>query len=329
MNIFSYSSIDGFNFDQIYKDAERYKPKEIHFLTELEWDFNCPKNFVKSLKDLGIGVRVVLGSFYSEFYNDYLVEKNLEKSDVIFWGTYWFNWAAECLIHEIDFLNYQNSIFTIPFICLNNRSHIHRCFILDELAKHNLLDKGVVTFHDFLHENKDFNFRYFNRQQLKLSDNFDKNLDSFNIPIEFHNSFLHVVTEANHNSCFLTEKLIKPLLLKKPFLILGCPFYHKKLSELGFKLYDEIFDYDFDSEINLSIRTEKLVKNINSVINTDLMKLYNKVQEKINYNFNHAISIINDKNLIPFFIVKRIFQNDIQKTPNDTRNLTLIKRTFK
>lgn len=329
MNVLTYSSLEGFNYEEIYSSVSFYKPKEVHFLTELEWDLYCPDNFIASLKNLNVEIKVLLGSFYTQFYDDYLKSKGLEVNDVIFWGTYWFNWAAECLLSEVNFLNYEQKIdFVNPFICLNNRSHLHRCYIVEELSKQNLFDKGIVTFHDFLNENKDFPFIHFDRTPIRLKDNFEQNLDSFNIPKEFHNSFLHIVTEANHLSCFMTEKLVKVLLLKKPFLVLGCPFYYKKLKQLGFELYDEVFNYEFDDELNLEIRTNKLVNNINIVLNQDVNFLYQKLLPKINYNYNRTLEIINDKSLIPKFVQNRINNSEIIQVANDQRNFQLLQRHF-
>lgn len=329
MKILSYTAVDGFDFDKIYKDALNHKPKEIHFLSETEWEFACDKNFIDKIRNLGVNIKIVLSSVYTDFYDEHLKHKGIQKEEVVFWGTYWFNWGAECLKSEIDFTNYQTTLnFSYPYICLNNRSHIHRCAILEELAKQKLIKQGIVTFHDFLEENKEYPFHHFQRQKLILNDEFDKKLDSFIIPDEFHHSFLHIVTEAHSECCLITEKLVKVLLLKKPFLVLGCKHYHKILTSYGFKLYDELFDYTFDNENNLLIRTEKLVNNIHKVLNEDLSKLYNTIQYKINFNYQKTLEIINDKTLIPAEVLQRINRPNVVQTKNDVRNKTLLNRFY-
>lgn len=114
----------------------------------------------------------------------------------------------------------------------------------------------------------------------------------------------HIVTEATHKATFITEKTIIPTLLKKPYIVLGSQGYNSKLIELGFKLYDEIFDYSFDIESDIFKRTELFVKNINKTLTIDLAEIYKVILPKIIYNYNHALEIMNDKNLIPDIIKK-------------------------
>ena len=43
---------------------------------------------------------------------------------------------------------------------------------------------------------------------------------------------------------------------------------HKVLQKLGFKLYDELFDYSFDNEMHRKTRAGKIVKEIRNNITT-------------------------------------------------------------
>jgi hypothetical protein len=68
----------------------------------------------------------------------------------------------------------------------------------------------------------------------------------------YTNSLLTVVTESHYSEdgLFITEKTMRPIALGHPFIVLGQPYLHKKLSELGFKTdflnsYDCILD-DYD-----------------------------------------------------------------------------------
>jgi hypothetical protein len=194
--------------------------------------------------------------------------------------------------------------FKHKFISLNNRSHFHRCVFIDEMAKQDLLDKGVVTWVKHLNENSDFPYKHFDNRQLLLSDNFDKRLDSFLIPEEYNLSLFHVVTEATHKATFITEKTMIPTLLKKPYIVIGSQGYNSKLVELGFKLYDEIFDYSFDLEPDIFKRTELFVKNINKILTIDLVEAYKLIIPKIIYNYNHAFEIMKNKSFIPDVIKK-------------------------
>ena len=272
---------------------DRTTANEIIILSELEWELpGLTQEVLLAYKNKNVKIKVVLGSFDTK-----------TNYETIYWPTYWINWANENL-------RYVNKpVFDInkvkhPFISLNNRSHYHRCVFIDEMAKQNLLDKGVVTWVKHLNENSNFPYKHFDNRQILLNDNFDKKLDSFLIPEEYNLSLFHIVTEATHKATFITEKTIVPTLLKKPYIVIGSQGYNKKLVELGFKLYDEIFDYSFDLESDIFKRTELFVKNIEKTLTIDLAKIYKLILPKIIYNYNHALEIINDKNLIPDVIKK-------------------------
>jgi hypothetical protein len=137
---------------------------------------------------------------------------------------------------------------------------------------------------------------------MLLSDDFVTKLDSFLIPTEYNQSLFHVVTEATHKSNFITEKTMIPTLLKKPYIVLGKEGFNSKLVELGFQLYDEVFDYSFDSESDIFKRTEMFVNNVNKISKMDyldLKSMYHTLLPKIIHNYNRAIEISKDHSYIP------------------------------
>jgi len=289
-----YTSVNGFNYNEILKT----EASEIVLLSETEWEINIPEYFLNELK---VPLRIVLGSFESEYYS-----KRYKNINVEYWDTHWLGWSLMQLKHEPWFKTYKpNTEFKYPFISLNNRSHIHRCVFIDELAKQNLIDKGIVTWIKHLNENRNYPYQHFDNQVIKLDDDFQTQLNSFIIPQEFHDSFFHVVTEATCVTPFLTEKTAIPLLLKKPFMIIGSQYYNQKLVELGFKLYDEIIDYSYDEVLDLHERTQLFVNNIHKIVNCNSTEMYELLKPNIEFNYNRALEIINDTSFIPDIIKER------------------------
>ena len=64
------------------------------------------------------------------------------------------------------------------------------------------------------------------------------------------------------------------------------------LKNYGFELYDEIFDYEFDSNLLLESRVDGIIKNLNSIKPHNPKELYDLTKEKIKYNKDNAISIL-------------------------------------
>ena len=119
---------------------------------------------------------------------------------------------------------------------------------------------------------------------------------SHNVDILVHKiqtTFLQLVTETVPDSDipFVTEKFVYPVLSRRPFIAIAQPGWHKFLSDvMGFKLYDEIFDYSFDSEINpvkrwMGVYTQ-LIK-LHTLPADDWIDILFEIKDKIDYNVDH------------------------------------------
>ena len=91
----------------------------------------------------------------------------------------------------------------------------------------------------------------------------------------------------------VTEKTIKGLFYKKPFLIYSVKGYHKWLKDNGFELYDELFDYSFDDRDDMN-RIQMYVKESRRILSIDLKelkKIIEQIKNKLEYNFNRCEEI--------------------------------------
>lgn len=280
---------------------------QVVLLAETEWECNFGgKDTVKVLKEANIDLYVVHGSSRDSYYENLYQSIDFDINKVSFWGTFWLNWSEFQLKHIIKHWDYEPpKEFKYPFICLNNRAHVHRCATVEELAKTNLIDAGVVTWHNFLAENPNYPFNFFDRNKTRtLGDEFSVKKDSFIIAQEFHDSFLHLITEATTEVQFISEKTALPILLKKPFVVVAKHGYHKLLTDLGFQLYDEIIDYSFDNEPDLNKRVEMLIAQLPNIIHNNYEQLYSRLRPKIIHNYNRALEIIRSSDFIPEIIRK-------------------------
>ena len=106
-------------------------------------------------------------------------------------------------------------------------------------------------------------------------------------------TFLQVVTETVPNSeiPFVTEKFTYPVLNRRPFIAIAQPGWHRFISDvMGFKLYDEIFDYSFDSETDpvkrwMGVYTQ-LIK-LHTLSADDLIEILIEIKDKLDYNLDH------------------------------------------
>jgi hypothetical protein len=67
-------------------------------------------------------------------------------------------------------------------------------------------------------------------------------------------------------------------------------------------LYDEIFDYSFDSLTDTNERIDGIITNLKNVKDSDYNELRLKIKDKILRNKNNALDIINNKKFIPEYV---------------------------
>jgi hypothetical protein len=290
----------------ILNDIEKTNPNKINIFAVEEHEINMfwsdpliSKLFRKIFKDNNIEVNFVFGSYDLEYYNDIYHFPN-DNINTYLWPEYHLYRSFADLRDRWKVNQHELSLkFTIPFISMNNRAHTHRKILMDNLEKYNLISKGAISWHndnDILYD-----WKYWkNNHRLILSDNYQNNFNNFLIPGEWDTSFMNLVSESTDKRIFFTEKTWIPLLLQKPFLVQGAPNFYKSFQELGFLIYDEIFDYSFDDILDITERTDAIVQNVKNIIGKDYEQLYNISKSKLKYNFNHAINLISsDDNIIP------------------------------
>lgn len=206
------------------------------------------------------------------------------------------------------------------FITLNrltSNARIYRTLLVNELIKNELIDYGYVSYSKICPLGGDF------KQQLL------DNSAIYNIPIElchqaidninhtthplridFSNdefipnrsfmldsiprhmeSFVHIVTETNYwgRRKHLTEKIFKPIIMKQPFILVGCAHNLEYLKSYGFKTFDKWWSEDYDTIENDIDRMHEIGKIITDICNKELSELESilaEMQEVLDYNFN-------------------------------------------
>jgi hypothetical protein len=124
----------------------------------------------------------------------------------------------------------------------------------------------------------------------------------YNLEHNLTSSFLHIVSEtmATSHYPFVTEKFLYSAITRGLFLAYAQPGWHDHLERhYGFRKYDKIFDYSFDSIPNPVIRLVELMSMISkfSVLSSDDWRdLYETESDTIEYNYDHYFS----KNYLKF-----------------------------
>lgn len=254
------------------------------------------------------------------------------------WPTFWLTLTFSRLIHHstydfnksigLDFFNVlvnKNNNIKTPYISMNKAPKVHRAILMDMLAKHNLLNPDCVIWRELCNN---YDFQYW-KQQILLMDQVENFKCQEILPKEYTTAFMQLVSESDNDVFILSEKTAIPLFFNKPFLVAGPVNFHKHLSHLGFRLYQEIFDYSFDSEPDTNKRYDLIAKNIQKFTtksNKELKKIYNSVFDKCVYNKRVAMKLATTRSLAPNIWQELIDYQDRNNIPyfaNDINNFIL------
>lgn len=105
-------------------------------------------------------------------------------------------------------------------------------------------------------------------------------------------------TQTEYSSS-LTEKTIKNLFYKKPFLGFACDGFYKFLKDNGFELYDEVFDYSFD-DFSYGKRLNSYLIECKKVLDlklNDIKDLVEKLKPKIEHNYENCKTILKNSSM--------------------------------
>jgi hypothetical protein len=117
------------------------------------------------------------------------------------------------------------------------------------------------------------------------------------IPTDIYNrtrySFV-VETEVSNQYSFFTEKIVKPMLGRRLFVVVSGQHYLRNLRSLGFRTFNGIVDetYDLIPDTNERIAAACYAANSVKEVDRDLLK------EIVEHNYQHLMSTNWDQNMI-------------------------------
>ena len=189
----------------------------------------------------------------------------------------------------------------ISFNRITSARRVYRSLLLAELADHNLLDQGYVSYNEVCPEGGHYQDSLTDAVSAGLitSQRATSTMDALNkltfplridyqdqsiipnhsfglsaIP-ETQESFCYIVTET----CFwerkdhLTEKIFKPIISRMPFILAGPAHNLKYLRSYGFKTFSAWFDESYDDIEDADQRLVAIRQTIQEICNYSLDQL--------------------------------------------------------
>lgn len=108
----------------------------------------------------------------------------------------------------------------------------------------------------------------------------------------YSDSFIEVVPETLYDQgLFITEKTIKPIATKTPFLILSNYKYLKFLRNYGFKTFNTLIDESYDEYKHVQDRVKSLVASLRDIVNNGAADFYRQSTEILDHNHRRLLEI--------------------------------------
>jgi hypothetical protein len=108
------------------------------------------------------------------------------------------------------------------------------------------------------------------------------------VPIKAYNQTAYsVVAETNFADDFVfhTEKIVKPIIARRLFIVFGGYQYLKNLHQLGFKTFSDIIDESYDDEPDYKLRGDKICQQISYLLKQDQQQIINAIKPTVEHNY--------------------------------------------
>lgn len=120
----------------------------------------------------------------------------------------------------------------------------------------------------------------------------------------YKNILVDLVIEAHleGNSFYPTEKFVRAVLCKKPFIVMAPRFYLRYLRQIGFKTFNDFWSEEYD-ELTPKDRyfaVLKLIDQFSNMTHDELTALNSKLKETVEYNYQLLVGLKFNKNVERF-----------------------------
>ena len=259
-----------------------------------------------------LGILILANSEISE-----LKESMLKKYRMIDWyyffhgflALYWYN---DFKYFDID----RTACFTKVFINYNNlvlKDRSYRLSLVAELLERNLDSQGLISL-PLIDEQHGLIVNELNDPFTRLSPYFKELIQSNIVPLSKsltidktnvtgadsstlnllsnQKAFWHVVSETNfyHAKLHLTEKIFKPIVSFRPFILACAPGNLQYLRSYGFQTFGKWIDESYDLEQDHDKRILMIVDQIeqlSKLSEQEQKRMFEDMRPVLEHNFNH------------------------------------------
>lgn len=120
------------------------------------------------------------------------------------------------------------------------------------------------------------------------------------IPVDIYNRTRYtLVTETltDNNFSFFTEKIVKPMLAKRLFIVCSGQYYLKNLRQLGFRTFDGLVNESYDEIESWEERTKAACAEAQRLSTLDGNLIQSAITDIVEHNYRHLMNTPWQQNL--------------------------------
>jgi hypothetical protein len=174
-----------------------------------------------------------------------------------------------------------NATKDFMLITVNKKARHHREVLWQELnSRPGLISKGRAIYR-------------------KVTDNWEGHLDNRVICKPLHismdlylDSWLEIVPERLYqDGYYFTEKTLKPIVTRTPFLMVSSRGYLEYLKSLGYQTFSSLIDEKYDLQDRIEDRTRLLVDQLENIIKNGSENFYRASRSILEHNYSKSAEI--------------------------------------
>ena len=268
------------NYAEI-EQLKQYRFVVINCSTE-HWGNNFARWFNTLIKPTGLRYIII-----SSDPADHLIEPNIIFYPYYYYGSIEVNQQTLSNNVKLERKYLLSSLNRVPrphriltYLTFSKKSYFNDCLFslhapLEEYNDPNALKLDTNTLEEWQH--------------LKNTLPKQRRVDLSSRDDAYTDSYINLITESNvAKGVYITEKTWKPISVGQMFLLMGSPNSIEFLKDMGVDVYEDYIDHKYyDSELVAETRVQKIFNLADSLVNTDLHKIYQETQARREKNIKN------------------------------------------
>jgi hypothetical protein len=201
-------------------------------------------------------------------------------------------WAVACLKF---FKKYNNqelepTNFNYLYLNYNRKPHRHRVELVKLLETSDFINCGCVTLGNSAYTVNDQHndYKEYGANDVVGDVGIPNDIYSLGQLEIWNQSFINIVSETQFefgSNTFLSEKIFKPIIGLRPFVINGSPGIYKLLKRAGFDCFEDLFPVDILSKETFTSwkfdNHKHILESLEQLKDKNLLDIYNKLLPRL------------------------------------------------